>query len=104
MCALISFLSAQLYTQRQIAVTVLLIVSRVELASYLLYRVLKRGRDERFDAIRGNFFAFLGFWIGQVTIHLPNAHILTYSACSCSFALADCMGVGRVNAGVIREW
>jgi predicted membrane channel-forming protein YqfA (hemolysin III family) len=65
------------YAPRQIAVTVCVLAARLELAGYLLYRVLRRGRDERFDSIRSNFGAFLGFWIGQVSAcaalraHLP---------------------------------
>jgi hypothetical protein len=55
------------YAPRQIAVTVCVLAARLELAGYLLYRVLRRGRDERFDSIRSNFGAFLGFWIGQVS-------------------------------------
>lgn len=66
LCALLSLCANGLYTQRQLAVTILTLIARFELAGYLFYRVLKRGRDERFDAIRGNFFAFLVFWIFQI--------------------------------------
>jgi hypothetical protein len=36
------------------------------LAVFLLFRVLKMGSDARFDAIRGRFWGFAGFWAGQV--------------------------------------
>jgi hypothetical protein len=36
------------------------------LAAFLLFRVLKMGSDARFDAIRGRFWGFAGFWGGQV--------------------------------------
>jgi len=46
--------------------TALVCVARLELLAYLQYRVCKRGHDSRFDAMRSNFGAFLGFWIGQM--------------------------------------
>ena len=51
---------------RAAILTGLVLVTRVELAAYLLYRVLARGKDERFDAIRLNFLPFLAFWIFQM--------------------------------------
>ena len=51
---------------RAAILTALVVVTRVELALYLLYRVLMRGKDERFDAIRLNFVPFLVFWIFQM--------------------------------------
>lgn len=44
----------------------LVCISRAELALFLLYRVLRRGKDDRFDAVRENFFPFLAFWIFQM--------------------------------------
>lgn len=41
-------------------VTAMVLVCRLELAVYLLQRVLRRGKDDRFDNVRGNFFSFLG--------------------------------------------
>jgi steroid 5-alpha reductase family enzyme len=35
------------------------------MAVFLLYRILKTGRDERFDEIRGHFWKFAGFWVLQ---------------------------------------
>jgi steroid 5-alpha reductase family enzyme len=53
------------YYQRQIAITAMVCIARLELAAYLLYRVLKRGKDARFDEMRSNFWAFAGFWVFQ---------------------------------------
>lgn len=47
-------------------VAVLVGVSKFYLGSYLLSRVLKRGHDARFDEMRSNFWAFLGFWVFQM--------------------------------------
>ena len=59
------FLSASYYP-RQIIMTSLLVVARVELAAYLFSRVLRRGHDSRFDEMRSHFISFLGFWILQM--------------------------------------
>jgi hypothetical protein len=47
-------------------ITALVCVARLELLVYLQYRVLKRGHDSRFDAMRAQFAAFAGFWVGQI--------------------------------------
>ena len=49
-----------------IALTALVCVSRAELGGFLLYRVLRRAKDARFDAVRGNVVAFLVFWVFQM--------------------------------------
>jgi len=59
------WLNDTLYT-RQIVGFVLLNVWAFRLGIFLLWRVLKRGKDERFDEMREHFFAFLGFWIFQM--------------------------------------
>ena len=51
---------------RAIALTTLVCISRAELGFYLFYRVLKRGKDARFDEMRGNAKMFLIFWIFQM--------------------------------------
>ena len=49
-------------------VTAMVLVCRLELAVYLLQRVLRRGKDDRFDNVRGNFFSFLGAYVEQCRI------------------------------------
>ena len=51
---------------RAILLTACLCVARLELALYLFYRVLKRGKDARFDELRSQFIPFLIFWIFQI--------------------------------------
>lgn len=36
------------------------------LSGFLLFRIIKTGKDDRFDQMRGRFFAFLGFWVAQM--------------------------------------
>ena len=52
-------------TRSAVAVA-LVCASRLELGAFLLYRVLKRGKDSRFDAVRGSCLTFLAFWIWQM--------------------------------------
>lgn len=51
---------------RQIILTVLLVVSRTELALFLFYRVCSRKKDGRFDELHKSFWSYLGFWIYQM--------------------------------------
>lgn len=53
-------------TARQIVVTTLVCVSRAELAAFLLYRVLRRGKDARFDQVRERCVVFFAFWVWQM--------------------------------------
>eukprot|EP00456_Euglypha_rotunda_P009263 TRINITY_DN12010_c0_g1_i1.p1 TRINITY_DN12010_c0_g1~~TRINITY_DN12010_c0_g1_i1.p1 ORF type:complete len:234 (+),score=27.19 TRINITY_DN12010_c0_g1_i1:48-749(+) len=59
------FLQGTYYT-RQIVVLALVSVWGFRLGFFLLSRVLKRGKDARFDQMREKFWSFLGFWIYQI--------------------------------------
>ncbi|KAI7412978.1 oxidoreductase-like protein [Hortaea werneckii] len=60
---------------RQIVTSIFLIVWASRLAGFLLFRILKTGKDDRFDDKRGSFFKFLGFWVFQMfwvwTVSMP---------------------------------
>lgn len=50
---------------------VMLVVWALRLGGFLLYRVIKSGKDARFDGMRENFFKFGKFWLAQaVTVWL----------------------------------
>lgn len=36
------------------------------LSGFLLFRIIKTGKDDRFDDKRDKFFPFLGFWVFQM--------------------------------------
>lgn len=60
---------------RNIVVTIFLILWALRLSGFLLFRILKTGKDDRFDEMRDKFFSFLGFWVFQMlwcwTVSLP---------------------------------
>ena len=72
-------------TTRQWVTTLLVCISRTQLALLLLHRVLKRGHDARFDEMRAQFFAFLGFWIFQIMwVYVVSAPLI-YLNCEAAY-------------------
>lgn len=69
----VSFITIALYVFSQvgeesvfhIVLTLMIVAWGIRLGGFLLLRVLKNGKDARFDEIRGNFIKFLNFWLGQ---------------------------------------
>lgn len=51
---------------RQIITSLFMIIWGVRLSGFLLFRILKTGKDDRFDDKRDKFFSFLGFWVFQM--------------------------------------
>ncbi|EAU90234.1 hypothetical protein CC1G_11558 [Coprinopsis cinerea okayama7 len=64
--ALLTLLLGNTFYTRNIVASVLVMVWAIRLAGFLLFRVIKMGKDSRFDDIRSHFFKFLGFWIAQI--------------------------------------
>ncbi|KAI0473916.1 hypothetical protein GGR56DRAFT_666883 [Xylariaceae sp. FL0804] len=60
---------------RQLVASLFIIVWALRLSGFLLFRVLRTGKDDRFDDKRDKFFPFLGFWVFQMvwvwTVSLP---------------------------------
>ena len=51
--------------------TLMILLWAIRIGGFLLIRVMKTGKDSRFDAIREDFFKFGKFWIGQaITVWL----------------------------------
>jgi steroid 5-alpha reductase family enzyme len=62
----------------QIVASVFIMLWGLRLSAFLLFRILKTGKDDRFDDTRDGFFKFLAFWVWvcslPVTIlNSPNA-------------------------------
>ena len=62
-------------TARQIITSIFIMLWGARLSAFLLFRILKTGKDDRFDDMRDKFFSFLGFWVFQMfwvwTVSLP---------------------------------
>lgn len=75
MLAIITLSMSGTTNARQIVTSIFLIVWASRLAGFLLFRILKTGKDDRFDDKRGSFFKFLGFWVFQMfwvwTVSMP---------------------------------
>lgn len=51
----------------QIILAGLIVIWGIRLGTYLFLRILKIGKDDRFDDKRNNFIRFIGFWILQAS-------------------------------------
>lgn len=60
---------------RQLVASLFLIAWALRLAGFLFYRIMRTGKDDRFDEMRSKFWSFLGFWVFQMlwvwTVSLP---------------------------------
>jgi len=61
---------------RNIVASVFIMVWAARLSGFLLFRILKTGKDDRFDDKRDKFWSFLGFWVLYVLGH----HVLCGTA------------------------
>ncbi|KAK0657239.1 hypothetical protein B0T16DRAFT_452722 [Cercophora newfieldiana] len=88
---------------RQLVASLFLIAWALRLSGFLLFRVLKTGKDDRFDDKREHFFRFLGFWIFQMiwvwTCSLPV--VILNSPTVQQFADQGAFGSGLDIAGVV---
>ena len=51
---------------RQIVASIFIMLWGARLSGFLLFRIIKTGKDDRFDDKRDKFFSFLGFWVFQM--------------------------------------
>lgn len=64
--AVLSLVAQGIFATRAVLVTALVGVWALRLGAHLLLRVLRRGKDARFDEMRANCLAFFGFWVFQI--------------------------------------
>src|SRR6056297_1026278 len=55
------------FSYHKLLVAAAILIWSIRLGSYLLYRIIKIRKDDRFDDKRGNFVSFLKFWVLQAT-------------------------------------
>ncbi|XP_031559652.1 uncharacterized protein C594.04c-like [Actinia tenebrosa] len=106
--AILTFCLGQTYHDRQIMVTVCVIVWGIRLSGYLLYRIIKIGEDRRFDDKRENCLAFAGFWIFQaVWVFTVSLSVIMINAPlpknAKGLGTLDYVGVAIFGVGLILE-
>lgn len=81
---------------RQIVDSIFIMVWGARLAGFLLFRILKTGKDDRFDQMRGKVLPMLGFYSFQ-TLWVSFARFK--SSCCISFANnLPCLGLDGQHA------
>lgn len=100
--AIITLSFSGTHNARQIVDSLFIMFWGARLSGFLLFRIIKTGKDDRFDDKRDDFFKFLFFWVFQMfwvwTVSLPvtllnSPNIMQYNQPS--------FGTGRDIAGVI---
>lgn len=106
--ALTTFFLAGTYHLRQLLVTIAATLWGLRLSGYLLYRIIKTGKDDRFDALdRGFSLAFAGFWFGQalwvMTVSLPVIFLNAECESDPSMHACDWIGLAMWLVGLSCE-
>jgi len=102
----LTFLSGETYYTRQIVSLILVNVWGVRLGFFLLSRVIKRGKDERFDKMREVCCSFFAFWVFQMiwvwTVSLPVTFLMA-NQIDQNFGPMDIIGYVCWGIGFIFE-
>ena len=67
----LSFLAVDAYLYSKSAssakaiVALMIAIWAIRIGAFLIYRIIKSGKDKRFDGVRERFFTFARFWVGQ---------------------------------------
>ncbi|KAF4979838.1 hypothetical protein FZEAL_4032 [Fusarium zealandicum] len=87
---------------RQIVASLFIIIWALRLSGFLLFRIIKTGKDDRFDDKRDKFFPFLGFWVFQMvwvwTVSLP---VTLINSPNVTRYPQHSFGTGRDIAGIV---
>ncbi|KAF2234953.1 DUF1295-domain-containing protein [Viridothelium virens] len=90
------------HNARQIVASLFIMIWALRLSGFLLFRILKTGKDDRFDGTRDKFFRFLGFWVFQMiwvwTVSLP---VTVLNSPNVTQYPQHKFGTGRDIAGII---
>ena len=90
------------HNARQIVDSLFIMLWGARLSGFLLFRIIKTGKDDRFDDKRDKFFSFLGFWVFQMlwvwTVSLP---VTILNSPNVTKFQQPAFGTGRDIAGVI---
>ncbi|RLN92987.1 hypothetical protein BBJ28_00025264 [Nothophytophthora sp. Chile5] len=80
--AVLSLVVQGVYDTRAVVVSCLALAWALRLGAFLLIRVLKRGKDARFDEMRADCLAFFGFWVFQILwVFLVSLPVILANSC-----------------------
>jgi steroid 5-alpha reductase family enzyme len=95
-------LSAARDNARNIVCSVFIMLWGARLSGFLLFRILKTGKDDRFDDKRDKFWSFLGFWVAQmVWVWAVSLPVTILNSPNVTKYGQPKFGTGRDIAGVI---
>ncbi len=81
---------------RSLTILVLVLIWAIRLGSFLFIRIMKAGKDSRFDELKVNFFSYLSVWTLQglwITFTLATALVVTTSSNKISFDIFAIIGI-----------
>lgn len=88
--------SAFSYDLRQMVLAAMVLVWSIRLGSYLLGRIMRDGKDSRFDRLKVSFVLWLGVWSMQALwcylVLLPTLIIISKPTCAASPSILDIVG------------
>lgn len=105
--AVMSLVIGEHFSARNLLLVAYVVVSRLELAIFLLMRVLKRGKDDRFDEVREHFCRFFAFWAFQaIWAWSVTAPVVLSCAAPADAPLgaADFVGLALFVAGMLIQF
>ena len=90
------------HNARQVVASLFIMVWGLRLSAFLLFRILKTGKDDRFDDKRDKFFPFLGFWVFQMLwVWIVSLPVTILNSPNVTQYPQPAFGTGRDIAGVI---
>ncbi|KAH6692344.1 hypothetical protein F5X68DRAFT_259030 [Plectosphaerella plurivora] len=100
--AIITLAMSGYHHARQVVASIFIMLWGARLSGFLLFRIIKTGKDDRFDDKRDKFFPFLGFWIFQMvwvwTVSLP---VTVINSPAVTAYPQHSFGTGRDIVGII---
>lgn len=107
----LSFVTAAIFilskggiTSAKLVLVIMISLWGIRLAAYLLIRILKTGKDRRFDTIRADFLKFGGFWLLQaVTVTVIIWPSLVFLTKKPIFGTANILGILVWSIGLLIE-
>lgn len=100
-------MSSNTHDLRQIVSPIMVAVWCIRLGSYLLARILRDGKDSRFDELKKSAVRFLGIWTIQANwcflVASPALVVVTSQTCAASPGPFDYVGWGMWLLGFVFE-